>query len=652
MEEGNISVEQVQEVLDDIAFASRYKPEDSGKAIDNAELFLVALVSPDIIADPIAYKVLQHLAAFLKDGLLERNGRVFETVEDMFTISNLPEIPAQTKTTLQELASGLFSHACNALQGNNALIVLYIQYLLKAMTREGGNRWNAYSCCGPMLMTRLEAFQPHAALLLEVMLSFPETLTVIHELYQLAPVAFVENMDLLVRLYESNCNGQLSILDIVRDLAKVHPDLVATHLATLHRIAQGANNDDVEVVKEIEEECAKAIPAEEVVPAPEEEEVHAGDGEPKDFDELVDYLNATSAKCHDLPSLREFLRDNKYVLRYLEDVEKVIPLPYGIDYCIVASESSIKGSATRESSSNSLKASVGSGSKGSFKSSRDSMKASKDNLRNSKDMKNAAGKDVVRTSCGPLSACFGLDDYELADFITLRFKCGAGGPQCTTHSHPLTVRANMPPPWIRLACVLFARSPPAPPLDIRIRKWHTKGDSLDALLEIAQSVEMAAALKREGGGGRAVDGFEVLSFPFLTTDDLGDLIVDLRGDGLFNAFHYNAGTNIWACSSCSSSTALKAKLSGYLVKKGRRIGLDVKRYYMLDQHHFFYATTNQKKPKRLIPVTDILSVNQIPENCLEIALRNTKRTIVLRAPSEQQAQRWLIALQDALKEVP
>ena len=29
-------------------------------------------------------------------------------------------------------------------------------------------------------MTRLEAFQPHAGLLLQVMISFPETLSVIH----------------------------------------------------------------------------------------------------------------------------------------------------------------------------------------------------------------------------------------------------------------------------------------------------------------------------------------------------------------------------------------------------------------------------------------------------------------------------------------
>jgi hypothetical protein len=68
-----------------------------------------------------------------------------------------------------------------------------------------------------------------------------------------------------VKLYESNCNGQLSILDIVRDLAKLHPDLVATHLAAFDRIAQGANNDDVEVVKEIEKTCGSSVQGTKVI---------------------------------------------------------------------------------------------------------------------------------------------------------------------------------------------------------------------------------------------------------------------------------------------------------------------------------------------------------------------------------------------------
>jgi hypothetical protein len=42
------------------------------------------------------------------------------------------------------------------------------------------------------------------------------------------------------------------------------------------------------------------------------------DEEPTDFDERVEWLNTAAAKCHDLIALREFLRQNKYAIRYLE----------------------------------------------------------------------------------------------------------------------------------------------------------------------------------------------------------------------------------------------------------------------------------------------------------------------------------------------
>lgn len=43
--------------------------------------------------------------------------------------------------------------------------------------------------------------------------------------------------------------------------------------------------------------------------------------------------------------------------------------------------------------------------------------------------------------------------------------------------------------------------------------------------------------------------------------------------------------------------------------------MDTKRYYMLDDLHFFYATNDKgAKPKRRIPIADIISVNQLPDN--------------------------------------
>jgi hypothetical protein len=212
-----------------------------------------------VLDDPIAYRALQYLSNFLKEGLLEKDNMLFETIEAMYEMSASGELSPKIKSTLTEVANGLFSHACNVLQGNTALTIKYLEFLLKAMLREGSDRWNGYSACGPMLMSRLDAFLPYASLLLKVMAHFPETLSVIHDLYQLAPAAFFENMPFLVKLYESNHNGQLSILDIVRDLARQHPEIVAPHLAALLRIAHGVSNDDVVVVKEIETTCATAV---------------------------------------------------------------------------------------------------------------------------------------------------------------------------------------------------------------------------------------------------------------------------------------------------------------------------------------------------------------------------------------------------------
>lgn len=152
-----------------------------------------------------------------------------------------------------------------------------------------------------------------------------------------------------MKLYESNFNGQLSILDIVKDLAKLHPQIVAPHLATLLRIANGAKHDDVITVKEIESSCASAIIPGiiffsflyffffrlfvicfyfsffsywhhiEAPPSPpqEEREKENEDDGPDDFDGRVGYLNDLSTKCHDLPSLRTFLKSNAKAIGYL-----------------------------------------------------------------------------------------------------------------------------------------------------------------------------------------------------------------------------------------------------------------------------------------------------------------------------------------------
>jgi hypothetical protein len=294
-----VTVADVQAVLENMGISTRRKlvTIQGNAATNNPEYLLTALLSTEVLENPIAYKVLQHVTGFFKDGLLEHSGQlVFDTIEEMFTRSASADTNPRIRTPLQEIATGLFSHACSVLQGNPHLTVQYLKFLLSAMLREGTPRWNAYSCCGPLLMTRLEAFQPHARTLLKVMLTFPETLSVLHDLYQIAPSAFVESMDTLVKLYESNYNGQLSILDIVRDLANQHPEIVAPYLNILHRIATTAGEADVVIVKEIEATCENAH-----VPTPETEAPSPPSSPsspaPEDFDERARHLNNLASEC-------------------------------------------------------------------------------------------------------------------------------------------------------------------------------------------------------------------------------------------------------------------------------------------------------------------------------------------------------------------
>jgi len=206
-----------------------------------------------------------------------------------------------------------------------------------------------------------------------------------------------------------------------------------------------------------------------------------------------------------------------------------------------------------------------------------------------------------------------------------------------TQKSPITVRTDAIAPWLKLFVVLHAKSPSDADLDIRFRPHSASPsppDILDKLLEIASAAK--------AGDG---EGFAVLSQPFLGTDDLADLIVDLRVDGIFSSFHFEVAANVWTCSECSSSGVQKANVSGYLIKKGKFLGREVKRYYMLDEAHLFYTTKERKnKPRRRIPVTDIVSVKETPGNIFEISVRKQKRAITLHANTSEDVQKWVRAI--------
>jgi hypothetical protein len=90
-------------------------------------------------------------------------------------------------------------------------------------------------------------------------------------------------------------------------------------------------------------------------------------------------------------------------------------------------------------------------------------------------------------------------------------------------------------------------------------------------------------------------------------------------------------------------------MSGFLIKRGRRLGREVKRYYMLDEAHLFYATNDRTpKPKRRIPVASISSIKETTGNIFEINIRNQKRPVVLHASTENEKFEWIHAIEKVI----
>lgn len=93
-----------------------------------------------------------------------------------------------------------------------------------------------------------------------------------------------------------------------------------------------------------------------------------------------------------------------------------------------------------------------------------------------------------------------------------------------THKTPITLISDSPSSWIKLFVILQAKAPTESVLDLRFRPArdvYPKPDILDKLLEIAR------ATKGEGPDS-GEEGFAILKRPFLDTDDLTDLLIELR----------------------------------------------------------------------------------------------------------------------------
>jgi hypothetical protein len=149
---------------------------------------------------------------------------------------------------------------------------------------------------------------------------------------------------------------------------------------------------------------------------------------------------------------------------------------------------------------------------------------------------NETQDEEPRQNCG-IPACFGHNEAEKGSLmvggdivaslssVNVQFKCTRDGPHCATRRGPLVVRSSTPAHWIKLFVVLYARSPSDPSLTVKLHK-HPPPDLLLALCEMARA---AGEGKRAKGEGKD-EGLDMLARPFLDTDTLADLIVELPCD--------------------------------------------------------------------------------------------------------------------------
>jgi len=223
------SVEEIYEIL------AVTGPDRNEHLRDNFPTLLHALLTEDVLGDPVAYKVMQVLVTLIQGGILEEQGSLlFNAIDEMYSISDQVEYP-QVQKSLDEITTALFSNACGALQMSSHLVLRYIRPLLVAMTWEGSMRWQAYSLVAPLMMSNIDALAPHTELVLKVMLNFPEALSIINELYKLEPKKFEENIPILMQLFEKSNEVQLSILHILNSIADSNAALLAPHFEQLRR---------------------------------------------------------------------------------------------------------------------------------------------------------------------------------------------------------------------------------------------------------------------------------------------------------------------------------------------------------------------------------------------------------------------------------
>jgi len=289
------------------------------------DTLLSCLQNRELLISPHGMDVMRLVISIIKEGpSMEKHGEgFFNAMNKMFEIQD-KEQDSQAKKTIEEISTALFTNACSVLQMSSLLVRRHLRSLLYAMTRDGSVKWTSYNIVAPLLVNDVSAFVPHTRLLVQLMKSFPEILSIISELYKLDPVAFEENIPILMRLYEQSPAAQLSILHILHEIAKTNYALVEPYLANLQTLSASAPSQQV-AVDEIVDMVRKEKQMQPPRPSPAIS--------PLEFDAMIEDMNGQlQFAWSDFDAVRAYLDSTGDIaIQYVRDVLKVHPLPVGID---------------------------------------------------------------------------------------------------------------------------------------------------------------------------------------------------------------------------------------------------------------------------------------------------------------------------------
>jgi len=201
---------------------------------------LDALLNPEYWENAKSSQIIPVVASLVRDNavLQAHTEDFFATISKLLECYNTQTSP-QRKKAIDNIITTLYNSAQIFLNTSEKTVLHHLKIFLTSMIQEANFRWAAYGLVTPVLMSHLESFVPYAPLFLQVMRSFPETVSVISDFYKLCPEVLENNVPILMEIFKANPACQLSVIALLDEIASKKPTLVVDQVPDL--ITHGAS---------------------------------------------------------------------------------------------------------------------------------------------------------------------------------------------------------------------------------------------------------------------------------------------------------------------------------------------------------------------------------------------------------------------------